>query len=55
MRARRPRRRRCTAALDDFENSWDDGRGQIEKNMTAMREILQDCVNAYITNWEAHQ
>lgn len=34
-------------ALDDFESSWDDGRGQIEKNMRAMRELLEAAVKAY--------
>jgi hypothetical protein len=34
-------------ALDDFENNWDDGRGQIDKNMKAMREVLEDSVKAY--------
>ena len=34
-------------ALDDFENDWDDGRGQIEKNMKAMKQIMDDCVKAY--------
>jgi hypothetical protein len=34
-------------ALDDFENNWDDGRGQIDKNMKAMREVLEDFVKAY--------
>jgi len=34
-------------ALDDFENNWDDGRGQIEKNMKAMKEVIDDSVKAY--------
>jgi uncharacterized alpha-E superfamily protein len=34
-------------ALDDFENNWDDGRGQIDKNMKAMRELLEAAVKAY--------
>jgi hypothetical protein len=34
-------------ALDDFEDNWDDGRGQIDKNMKAMREVLEDSVKAY--------
>ena len=34
-------------ALDDFENNWDDGRGQIEKNMNSMRELLDAAVKAY--------
>jgi hypothetical protein len=34
-------------ALDDFENNWDDGRGQINKNMVAMREVIDDSVKAY--------
>lgn len=34
-------------ALDDFENHWDDGRRQIEKNMTAMTGILDDVVRTY--------
>jgi high-affinity Fe2+/Pb2+ permease len=34
-------------ALDDFENNWDDGRGQIDKNMKAMRELLDAAVKAY--------
>ena len=34
-------------ALDDFENNWDDGRGQIDKNMKAMKEVIDDSVQAY--------
>ena len=34
-------------ALDDFENNWDDGRGQIDKNMQAMMEILDESADAY--------
>lgn len=34
-------------ALDAFESNWDDGRGQIDKNMQAMREILEESVRAY--------
>jgi Excreted virulence factor EspC, type VII ESX diderm len=34
-------------ALDDFEDNWDDGRGQIDKNMKAMRELLEAAVKAY--------
>jgi hypothetical protein len=34
-------------ALDDFEENWDDGRGQIDKNMEAMTEILDESVRAY--------
>ena len=34
-------------ALDAFENAWDDGRGQIDKNMQAMQEILDESVRAY--------
>jgi hypothetical protein len=34
-------------ALDDFEENWDDGRGQIDKNMEAMSEILDESVRAY--------
>ena len=34
-------------ALDDFENQWDDGRGQIGKNIEAMGEILQESADAY--------
>jgi len=34
-------------ALDDFENNWDDGRGQIDKNMKAMKEVIDDSVKAY--------
>ena len=39
-------------ALDDFESHWDDGRGQIEKNMTAMTGILDDVVRTYSTGDE---
>jgi hypothetical protein len=34
-------------ALDDFEDNWDDGRGQINKNVTAMREVIDEAVRAY--------
>ncbi|NNM44400.1 type VII secretion target [Knoellia koreensis] len=34
-------------ALDSFENNWDDGRGQIDKNMKAMKEVLDESVKAY--------
>lgn len=34
-------------ALDDFENQWDDGRGQIDKNIEAMSEILDESAGAY--------
>lgn len=34
-------------ALDSFESNWDDGRGQIDKNMQAMQEILDESVRAY--------
>ena len=34
-------------ALDDFENNWDDGRGQINKNMVAMGEVVVEAVDAY--------
>jgi hypothetical protein len=34
-------------ALDAFESHWDDGRGQIDKNMQAMKEILDESVRAY--------
>jgi len=34
-------------ALDDFENHWDDGRGQIDKNIEAMSEILGEPAAAY--------
>lgn len=34
-------------ALDSFESKWDDGRGQIDKNMQAMQEILDESVRAY--------
>lgn len=34
-------------ALVSFESSWDDGRGQIDKNMQAMQEILDESVRAY--------
>ena len=34
-------------ALDDFENHWDDGRGQIGKNIEAMGEILDESASAY--------
>ena len=34
-------------ALDDFENNWDDGRGQINENMQAMQEILDESAAAY--------
>lgn len=36
-------------ALNDFENNWDDGRGQINNNMQAMQEILDESANAYET------
>jgi hypothetical protein len=34
-------------ALDAFESAWGDGRGQIDKNMQAMQEILDESVRAY--------
>ena len=34
-------------ALDHFESNWDDGRGQINKNMEAMGEVIDDSVAAY--------
>lgn len=34
-------------ALDDFESNWDDGRGQIDKNLKAMKEVIDDSVKAY--------
>jgi hypothetical protein len=34
-------------ALDSFESNWDDGRGQIDKNMQAMIEILDEAADAY--------
>ena len=34
-------------ALDDSENKWDDGRGQIEKNMSSTRGLLDAAVKAY--------
>ena len=34
-------------ALDDFENHWDDGRGQIDKNIEAVGEILDESASAY--------
>lgn len=34
-------------ALDSFESNWDDGRGQIDSNMQAMQEILDESVRAY--------
>jgi hypothetical protein len=34
-------------ALDDFEANWDDGRGQIDKNIEAMGEILDESADAY--------
>lgn len=34
-------------ALDAFENHWDDGRGQIDKNMQAMQEVIDEAVRAY--------
>jgi hypothetical protein len=34
-------------ALDSFESNWDDGRGQIDKNMQAMIEILDESADAY--------
>lgn len=34
-------------ALDSFESRWGDGRGQIDKNMQAMQEILDESVRAY--------
>lgn len=34
-------------ALSDFENHWDDGRGQIKKNMTAAREVLDEAARVY--------
>ena len=38
---------RVFEALDDFENHWDDGRGQIRKNIEAMSEILDESADAY--------
>lgn len=35
------------AALDSFESNWDDGRGQIKKNLQAMQEVLVECADAY--------
>lgn len=34
-------------ALDDFENNWDDGRGQIKENMEGLISVLQDSAQAY--------
>ena len=34
-------------ALDSFESNWDDGRGQINQNMQAMTEILDESADAY--------
>ena len=34
-------------ALDSFDSHWDDGRGQIDKNMQAMKEVLDESVRAY--------
>jgi hypothetical protein len=34
-------------ALDAFESNWDDGRGQINENMQAMTEILDESAAAY--------
>jgi Excreted virulence factor EspC, type VII ESX diderm len=34
-------------ALGSFESSWDDGRGQINENMQAMTEILDESAAAY--------
>jgi hypothetical protein len=34
-------------ALDSFESNWDDGRGQINENMQAMTEILDESAAAY--------
>jgi hypothetical protein len=34
-------------ALDSFESSWDDGRGQIDENMRAMTELLDESADAY--------
>ncbi|HET6563471.1 MAG TPA: type VII secretion target [Marmoricola sp.] len=34
-------------ALDSFESSWDDGRGQINENLQAMTEILDESADAY--------
>jgi hypothetical protein len=34
-------------ALDSFESNWDDGRGQINENMQAMTEILDESADAY--------
>ena len=34
-------------ALDSFESNWDDGRGQINENMQAMTEILDESASAY--------
>ncbi len=35
------------AALDAFETAWDDGRGQIDQNMQAVQEILDEAVRAF--------
>ena len=34
-------------ALDSFESNWDDGRSQINENMQAMTEILDESAAAY--------
>lgn len=34
-------------ALESFEDHWDDGRGQIDKNLQAMGEILDESVTTY--------
>ncbi len=34
-------------ALDDFENHWDDGRKQIDKNIEAVGEVLDESARAY--------
>jgi hypothetical protein len=34
-------------ALDSFQRRWDDGRSQIDKNMQAMQEILDESAQAY--------
>lgn len=34
-------------ALDDFENNWDDGRGQIDENLKAMKEVMDEAVSTY--------
>lgn len=34
-------------ALDDFENHWDDGRGQIKENMESVQQTLTTAVTEY--------